>query len=166
MYDLVAFALWEIKQLLGKNSPSFCLHIRKTKCMRQHHAIKTHGTIVHINHAVKKSTKLVHSHETRYREADGQRIVFSTQSPRIIKHDPSGCCYFDACLDGVWLLTRDEMLLVSGMESGHVSKDKEAHFQQNDKNSISINDLEFSSVIVNFCTALTIIEETNFFDNP
>jgi hypothetical protein len=94
-------------------------------------------------------------------------VKWETPIAHMIKRDPTASSYSDSCLDGgggystelnfFWYLTWSRAIYLRTLK--FIS-------DQSDPNFISINVLEFVSVIINYCAALTVIETTDFTDDP
>ena len=181
MYNSTAFALKKNDEFLGQNSRNFIEHIKKIKELRRN-SRATREDIAVINFSIKKAAQQVHRCTNEYfipktmrREIEFLRfalqpnsgIKWETPIAHMIKRDPTATSASDACLDAgggystdlqfIWYLSWPEWILF---------RTKKYIFDNTDGNLISINILEFISVILNYCAALTVIENSDFTDDP
>ncbi|KAL7489748.1 hypothetical protein ACHAW6_015468 [Cyclotella cf. meneghiniana] len=180
-----SFALWENREFLGKNSPNFVAYIKKIKELRKRAAEDTsymQDNIAHINFAMKKSSQSVHRSKREYYIGKDMRaeidflvealeedsgVKWETTIAHMIKRDPTAPAHSDSCLDGgggysiqlsfFWYLTWSRPVYLRTIK--FISDQSNPKF-------VSINVLEFVSVIINYCAALTVIETTDFTDDP
>lgn len=185
MYTSSSFALRENREFLGKNSPNFVAHLKKIKELRKRAAEDTsdvQDNIAHINFAMKKSSQSVHRSKREYFIGKDMRaeinfltevleedsgVRWETPIAHMIKRDPTAPAYSDSCLDSgggfsielsfFWYLSWSRPVYLRTLK--FIS-------DQSDPRFISINALEFASVIINYCAALTVIETTDFTDDP
>ena len=182
LYRSTWFALQQNTEFLGQRSPNFIQHMKRIKELRTNHQMDTRQRIAHINFAIKKSAQQVHKAKNQYfinkdmraeldfltaATAPDSEILWSTPIAHMIKRDPIGTPYSDACLTSgggyctslrfIWYMTWPDEFVKRTL----------LHLKDNkDKNFISINIFEFASVIINYCAALTVVETTNFTADP
>ncbi len=183
LYSSAAFALRENREFLGSNSPNFIAHLKKIKELRKREqAGDTRENIAHINFAMKKSAQSIHRSKCEYYIGKDMRaeidfiaqaleedseVKWETPIAHMIKRDPTAQAHSDACLDGgggysialtfFWYMTWSTAIY---------HRTKKFIHNDSDKLFISINVLEFASVIINYCAALTVIETLNVTDDP
>lgn len=185
MYSSSSFALRENREFLGRNSSNFVKYINKIKELRKRakeEMSDVQENIALINFAMKKSSQSVHRSKREYYIGKDMRaeidflaqaleensgVKWETPIAHMIKRDPTASSYSDSCLDGgggystelnyFWYLTWSRAIYLRTLK--FIS-------DQSDPNFISINVLEFVSVIINYCAALTVIETTDFTDDP
>lgn len=181
MFRSSAFALRQNTIFLAEKSPNFKKHISNLKELRKAHKFENHQNLAHINFEIKKSAQMIHKCRARYNINKDMRaeIEFLTEATRpdsginwwspiahMIPRDPLAHIHSDACLDSsggysiklsfMWYLMWPEWVVKKTLR--HLSNASEGDF-------ISINDLEFASVIISFCGALLAIE-TMEIDDP
>ena len=166
IYSSIAFALSENKQFLLDTSHEFRRLIKETK--------KTESSIMCINFAVKQAAQLQHKCTRKYfinstlkeeinilRQCLGKSsgVVWSTPFAHMIKRSPSASSLGDACLyggGGFSIGLRFWWHILWPTEIYHRTK----KFVQNNKKGklISINVLEFATIIINYAAAITAIK--------
>lgn len=182
MYRSTAFSLRENKEFLGKHSKGFVEHLKKIKELRKRKHLETNEDIAIINFSIKKAAQQIHRCKQEYfipktmrKEIEFLRyalnpesqIKWSTPIAHIIERDPTVECASDACLDSgggystdlrfIWYLKWPMDILM---------RTKKFLKNDNDGNFVSINVLELVSVMLNYCAALTILENEEITDDP
>jgi hypothetical protein len=174
MYASTAFALRSNANFLGQKSKNFVEHLRKIKELRKKHQMQTREDIATINLSIKKAAQQLHRCDNKYFIPKTMHheikflshalhpdsgIEWHTPIAHLISRDPTGDGASDACLDAgggysipfrfIWFLNWPTWVLL-----------RTKKFLKNDKdgNFISINILEFISVILEYCAALTVVE--------
>jgi hypothetical protein len=168
MYSSSSFALRENREFLGRNSSNFVKYINKIKELRKRAKEETSDVqenIALINFAMKKSSQSVHRSKREYYIGKDMRaeidflaqaleensgVKWETPIAHMIKRDPTASSYSDSCLDGgggystelnfFWYLTWSRAIYLRTLK--FIS-------DQSDPIFISINVLEFVSVIIN-----------------
>jgi hypothetical protein len=180
LYSSIAYALAENKRLLAESSPEFraiCLSLKTGNfpCTAKDQA-------KHVNHAMKKAARLVHHAKFEYNINKTMRqeieffreklhpesnIIWETPIAHIIPRMPTFTAFGDSCLEGAggysiplgywWHIPFPE----------EVKRRTLLHKKDNsDGLLISINVLEFVTVIVNYCAALHVITTTPAGNDP
>jgi hypothetical protein len=183
LYSSAAFALRGNEEYLGRNSPSFIAHLKKIKELRQKEYQERNATdVAHINFAIKKNAQRIHRCKREYFIGKDMRaeinflaqaldpetgVKWETPIAHMIKRDPSAQCSSDACLDagGGWSVDLGFVWYLDWSKQIY-KRTKKFVFDDRDKQLITINCLEFASVIINYCASLTVIETTDFTDDP
>ena len=182
MYASTAFALKSNASFLGQRSKNFVEHLKKIKELRKAHQHQTREDMAVINFSIKKAAQQLHRCDNEYfipktmrREIEFLRealhpnsgIKWATPIGHLIPRDPTAEGCSDACLEAgggfsmemrfIWFLTWPTDILY-----------RTKKFLKNDRdgNFVSINVLEFISVILEYCAALTVIETEDFTDDP
>jgi hypothetical protein len=180
LYASIAYALAKNKRLLADSSPKFqsiCLSLRMGNfpCTAK-------DQVKHVNHAMKRAAKMVHhakfefnTNKTMHQEIDFFRerllpdsnIKWETPIAHIIPRMPTFTSFGDSCLKGA-----------GGYSTllgywWHIPFPKEImqrtllHKKDNsDGRLISINVLEFVTVIINYCASLHVVTTTSATNNP
>lgn len=181
LYSSAAFALRKNEDFLGKRSPNFIAYLNKIKELRKKEQ-QNASDIAHINFAIKKNAQRVHRCTREYFISKDMRaeidflawalepesaVKWETPIAHMIKRDPTAECASDACLDagGGWSLS---LKFVWYLEWSQQIYRRTKKFIDDDtsKQLITINCLEFASVIINYCAALTVFAETEVTDDP
>ncbi len=180
LYTSIAHALAENKKLLLESSEEFQAIVKDIKSG----IYKTYGSdqAKYISFALKKAAHLVHHAKFQHNINTTMRAeieffreqlhpdsgtVWSTPLALIVPHDPFAIAYGDACLHGAggysislgfwWHLSFPE----------EVTNRTLLHLQDNPDNGlISINVLEFVTVILNYCAILEVVKTTQVTDDP
>ena len=181
LYSSLAFALSSNKDLLPGLSPEykeimFQIHTKKYR------ALKNSTLAKEINFAIKQAAQMVHRSRLKYpvnasmaaelefitqalRPDSG--ISFSTHLAHIIKRMPLAKMYGDSSLKacGGYCIFLEYWWHVDFSEE---IKQRTLLYCKNgdDKKFVSINVLEYITVIINYCAAWTAINEGNYTDDP
>jgi hypothetical protein len=182
LYESTAQALRMNGQFLGDRSRNFVQHIKMIKSLKKAHSEKTRENMAVINFSIKKAAQLIHRCTEKYpitkmmrKEIEFLRAALSSDSgirwscpiAHMIPRDGLGECYSDACLDaGGGYSTALMFMWYLEWPTDILYRTKKYIFDDRDGNFVSINVLEFISVILNYCAALTVIEQTGFTDDP
>ena len=181
LYTSMAWALKQIREFYDESPDSFKAVVTNLEAKNFCSASRVPHEKV-IRFALKKAARAVHHSKLRFNivETMRQEIEFFRQRlgpdsdvnwhapiAHLIKRMPLGKFYGDVCLDGaggysielrVWwhLAFPDEVV------------QRTLLYLPNDAGErlISINVLEFVTVIISYCAALTVIEGDNFVDDP
>ncbi len=180
LYASIAYALAENKRLLADRSPEFrsiCLSLRTGNfpCTAK-------DQVKHINHAMKRAAKMVHHakfefniNKTMRQEIDFFRkkllpnsdIKWETPIAHIMSRMPTFTSFGDSCLEGAggysiplgywWRIPFPKEIMQRTL----------LHKKDNiDGRLISINVLEFVTVIINYCASLHVVTMTSAINNP
>jgi hypothetical protein len=180
MYASIAYALAENKRLLTESSQEFRDIIKSIKSGSFHCSATDQNR--HISFALKKAARMVHHagykfviNETMRQEIEFFRdklqpastILWETPIAHVIPRTPTATAFGDSCLKGAggysielgfWWhidfpeeIKRRTLLFKSDNEDGLL---------------ISINVLEFVTVIINYLASLHVITKTTFTDDP
>lgn len=180
LYTSIAYALAENKKLLLESSEEFQSIVKDIKSG----IYNTYGSdqAKYISFALKKAAHLVHHAKYQYNINTTMRAeieffreqlhpdsgtIWSTPLALIVPRDPVATAFGDACLHGAggyslslgfwWHLNFPE----------EVTKRTLLHIKDNsDDMLISINVLEFVTVILNYCAILEIVTTTQVTDDP
>lgn len=179
LYASIAYALSENRRLLQDSSPEFQSLVRSLKT--GHFVCPVKDQVRHISFALKQSAKLVHHACYKYNinKTMRQEIEFFREklhpdsdirweSPiaHIIPRTPTFVTFGDSCLEGAggystslgfwWHLPFPEEIQSRTLIRKNDNKDGQL---------ISINVLEFVTVIINYCAALHVILTDNVTDD-
>ena len=182
MYDQIALALASNRALLAVSSPRFRAYtqrIRQNQMGRD--KLSKDGARI-IAFALKKSAQLVHGYKQRYRITPQMRedieffraalqpsstIKWHIPLAHVVSRTPLARLFGDACLLSAggysfgmkfwWHIGFPPEIVALTLL--HISDDS-------DDSLISINALEFVTVILNYCAALTVLEDEQFTDDP
>ena len=183
LYSSIAFALAQNKETLKHSSTEFKRLVETIKCKNfsaRAEVNKNHERV--IQHALKRAAKMIHHSLSEYNIVPTMRaeIAFfqefldpnsgvTWQAPiaYLITKTPIATAYGDASLDGAggfstelkfwWHLKFPESVMRLTLR--HLSDNR-------DSNLISINVLEFLTVIVDYCAAYTVITTEYVTDDP
>jgi hypothetical protein len=181
MYTSLAFALSKNKQLLSSASKEFkeLLHQIHTK---KHHAIKTTSLAKEINFAIKQAAQMVHRSKTKYQVniSMAAELEFITQALRpdsgilfesplahIITREPMAKMYGDSSLKacGGYCISLEFWWHIEF--SSDIKQRTLLHCSDGkDKRFVSINVLEYITVIINYCATWTALAEGDYTDDP
>jgi hypothetical protein len=180
LYASIAYALSESKKFLVESSPEFQTLIKSLRSGYFFCNVK--DQIHHISFAIKRSTKLAHQSRCQYNISKSMRqeLEFfrkkllpnsgnNWESPiaHIIPRMPTFITYGDSCLKepGGYSLSLDFWWHLPFPEE--VKLGTLLHKQDNaDGRLISINVLEFVTVIINYCSSPHMVLSTNPTNNP
>jgi hypothetical protein len=181
MYTSVTYALSESKNFLARSSREFKELVHEIKA-RRFTATVCKKQALHLRFAIKKQARMIHHSDEKFninktmraelaffRQAlrDDSGISFETPIAHIIERTPTATSYGDACLEGCggfslhlsfwWHLEFDENIIRRTLK----------HKRDNsDGLLISINVLEYLTVIINYCAAYTVFTTDNVTDDP
>ena len=180
IYTSLAFALQNNKTLLEASSSKFKTLV--SQIQRKHFVGNQADTAREISFALKLAAKLVNNNKHLYtinetmreeldfiRQAldDRSGIKFETPIAFIIPRMPTACLFGDSSLLSCggysiqlkiwWFLPFPENVVLRTLLHLKSSKDQEF---------ISINCLEFVTIIINYCAALTAFHEDHITDDP
>ncbi len=175
LYASIVYALSENKRLLQDSSPEFQSLVASMKT--GHFVCSVKDQVRHISFALKKSAKLVHHARYQYiipktmrqeieffREQLNPDSSICWESPiaHIIPRTPTFTTFGDSCLEGaggyaVLLGFWWHMSFPPAITNRTLLKKK----NNSDGLLISINVLEFVTVIINYCAALHLVLEEN-----
>ena len=183
LYQSTAFVISKNTEHLENNSKNFREHMKRIKELRRSQAtIESHENIARINFHLKKGARMIYAVEEKYfinkdmkAEIDFLRQVTDPDSglewtspiAHKIPRNPNWKSWSDSCLSaggGYSIEMRFVWYLIWSQE---IYKRTLACIAANSELLISINVLEFYSVIINYCAALTVIAgDPNFTDDP
>jgi hypothetical protein len=180
LYASIAYALSENKRLLSDTSPEFrniCLSLKTGSF-----PCSVKDQVKHINFAMKRAAHLVHHAKFQYNINKTMRqeieffreklfpesgIAWETPIAHIIPRTPTFTSFGDSCLEGAggycislgfwWHIPFPEAVIQRTLK--HKKDNKDGLL-------ISINVLEFVTVIVNYCAALHFVTTTSATDDP
>jgi hypothetical protein len=180
LYASIAFALSENKRLLADTSPEFrniCLSLKTGSfpCLVK-------DQVKHINFAMKRAAHLVHHAKFQYHINKTMRqeieffhekllpesnIAWETPIAHIIPRTPTFTSFGDSCLEGAggycillgfwWHIPFPEAVIQRTLK--HKKDNKDGLL-------ISINVLQFVTVIINYCAVLHFVTTTSTTDDP
>lgn len=180
MYTSLTYALSKNEALLRDSSEEFKLLVQQIKTKQ--FSKKNINVAKQINFAMKKAAQMIHRHPFRYviNETLGEEldfiynalepdsgITFKSPIGHIIPRDPTGSMFGDSCLRGCggyslsflfwWHLEFPlEIILRTLLHRSH----------NDDGLLVSINCLEYITVIINYCAALVALSTNQFTDDP
>jgi hypothetical protein len=180
LYASIAYALSENKRLLSDMSPEFrniCLSLKTGSF-----PCSVKDQVKHINFAMKRAAHLVHHAKFQYNINKTMRqeieffrekllpesgIAWETPIAHIIPRTPTFTSFGDSCLEGAggycislgfwWHIPFPEAVIQRTLKRKKDNKDGLL---------ISINVLEFVTVVVNYCAALHCVTTTSATDDP
>ena len=181
MYSSVAYALSRNKQFLAESSPEFQALVKEIEARRfKSIACKNQAQILRF--VMKKHARMVHHSKRKYEInksmrteieffrqslASNSSISWETPIAHIIKRTPTSISFGDSCLEGCggydvvlrfwWHLEFPEEVMLRTLR--HRPNNKDGLL-------ISINVLEFLTVIINYCAALTAYECEQITEDP
>jgi hypothetical protein len=180
LYASIAYALSENKRFLEDSSPEFRNLIKSLRSGHFFYNVK--DQIRHISFAIKRSAKLVHQSRCQYNITESMRqeieffrekllptsdIHWESPIAHVIPRMPTFTTFGDSCLEGAggyslslgfwWHLPFPEEVKFCTL----------LHKRDNaDGLLISINTLEFVTVIINYCAALLVVLTKNPTNDP
>ena len=136
----------------------------------------------HISFALKKSAKMIHHAKFKFRLNRSMRqeieffreqlrpesdILWETPIAHLIPRTPSATSFGDSSLEGAGGYSVD-LGFWWHIDFPHEVKQRTLLFKSDNKDGrlISINVLEFVTVIINYCASLHVIQTTSFTDDP
>jgi hypothetical protein len=175
LYASIAYALSENKHLLVDTSPEFCYISLSLKTGDFPCSAK--DQIKHINFAMKKAAHLVHHAKFQYNINKTMRqeieffrekllpesgIKWETPIAHIIPRMPTFTSFGDSCLEGAggYCITLGFWWHILFPEGG-LQRTLKHKKDNKDGFLISINVLEFATVIINYCAALHFVTATS-----
>ena len=183
LYTSIAFALAQNKLLLSKASLEFkkLAKIISAKITPTEKLNKEHQSIVRF--ALKKAAKMIHNSPAEYNIVVSMReeielfkkmleptssVAWEAPIAYLIKKTPFAIAYGDACLDAAGGFSVDLLKFWWHLEFPEaVIRHTLKYLKDNtNKNLISINVLEFVTVIIDYCAAYTVITTQNVTDDP
>ena len=180
IYTSLAFALKQNKELLLVSSPKFCEIVGN---IQRGNFFGSYSEIAReLNFALKTAAKMVNNHKQYYliNETMRAEIEFIRQALRenswakfevpiafIIPRTPSAFLFGDSSLRACggysttlqtwWYLSFPDFIIERTLL--HLKNNKDETF-------ISINCLEYVTIIINYCVAITAISESNIINDP
>jgi hypothetical protein len=179
IYTSLALALKQNKELLLVCSPKFCEIVGNIK---RGNFFGGHSEIAReLNFALKTVATLVNHHKQYYliNETMQAEIEFIHQALRenswakfevpiafIIPRTPSAFLFGDSSLRVCGGYSTTKNLVVSFVPRLHY-RENPIHLKNNkDETFISINCLEYVTILINYCAAITAISESDIIDDP
>ena len=180
LYASIAFALAQNKRLLLESSREFRDVVQSLRTGSYLCSAKDQAK--YISFALKKSAKMIHHAKFKFRITSSMRqeieffreqlrpeseILWETPIAHIILRTPSASSFGDSSLEGAGGYSI-ELGFWWHIDFPHEVKQRTLLFKTDNKDGqlISINVLEFVTVIINYCASLHVILTSSFTDDP
>jgi hypothetical protein len=175
LYASIAYALSQNKRFLAESSPEFQTLIKSLRSGYFFCNVK--DQIRHISFAIKRSAKLVHQSRCQYNITKSMRQKIEFFREKLFPNSEIRCSYNpknadihhlgDSCLEGAGGYSLSLGFLWHLPFPEEVKLRMLLHKRDNaDGLLISINLLEFVTIIINYCAALHIVLSTNPMNDP